>query len=274
MNALRLAVAAASLAALAACKTAAPAPTGPAPELPVQDLVVSQSLTDFAVKFVGKVQGPDGAQLEKAAWELVIDGKVVSKGDAPLSGALAGGTADVAFSVSSKYVSSAEELKAMDERGGSLLVALRGTLHLKSGDAKLTAPFARSREVRTPRLPHMKMQELEGARFNEAEAGITFHLGVFNPNPFEISVSKIEYDVQVAGKPVEKGVIGKGERVNPASTGVFDVEVKVEEATHGKDVLKLIKSQVLPYVVKGQLEADLFTEAFEFKGDLKLNVTK
>lgn len=260
---------------LLACSGGAPRPTGPGPEVPSQELQVTQSLTDFNLKFVGKVTGPDGAKVESASWELVVDGKVVNSGTAPVGATISGGApADFSFSVSTKYVSSADELTAMDARGGSLLVALRGKLSLKAGDSALEAPFARSREVRVPRLPHMKLQELEGARFSESEAGITFHLGVNNPNPFEIHVSQIAYEVTIAGKSVEKDVIGRGERVSPASTGVFDVEVKVEEATHGKDAAKLIKSQVLPYVVTGTLQADLFSEPFEFKGDLKLNVTK
>lgn len=266
---------AAAASALVACAAGAPKPTGPAPEVPSQELQVTQSLTDFNLKFVGKVTGPDGAKVETASWELVVDGKVMSSGTAPVGATISGGApADFSFSVSSKYVGSAEELKAMDARGGSLLVALRGKLSLRSGDAALEAPFARSREVRVPRLPHMTMKELEGARFSENEAGITFHLGVNNPNPFEIYLSQIAYEVQVAGKTVEKDVIARGERVSPASTGVFDVEVRVEEATHGKDVVKLIKSQVLPYVLSGTLQADLFTEPFDFKGDLKLNVSK
>jgi LEA14-like dessication related protein len=270
---MRSLVAVAVLALSMGCKTAAPTSTVPV-EVPSQDLQVTQSLTDFGLKFVGKVTGPDGAKIEAAVWELVVDGKVVGSGTQPIGQALSGGAADVAFSVTSKYVSSADELKAMDARGGSLLVALRGKFQVRNGESTLEGQFAKSREVRTPRLPHMKMQEMEGARFNEAEAGITFHLGVYNPNPFEISVSQISYEVQVAGKSVEKSVIGKGEHVNPASTGVFDVEVKIEEATHGKDVVKLIKSKVLPYVVTGTLQADLFSEAFDFKGDLKLNESK
>jgi LEA14-like dessication related protein len=256
------------------CKTAAPAPTT-ALEVPSQELVVTQSLTDFNLKFMGKATGPEGAKIESASWELVVDGKVVNTGTAPVGVALAGSApSDFSFSVTSKYVANADELKAMDERGGSLLVALRGKLNVKAGESTLEAQFARSREVRVPRLPHMKMQEMEGARFSEQEAGITFHLGVYNPNPFEVSVTQIAYAVQVAGKEVGKDFIARGERVAPASTGVFDVEVKIEEATHGKDVLKLIKSQVLPYALTGTLTADLFTEDFEFKGDLKLNVTK
>jgi hypothetical protein len=270
---MRTLVAVAVVALAVGCATSAPTSTKGI-EVPSQELVVTQNLTDFNLKLVAKVTGPEGAKVEAATWELVVDGKVVHSGTQAVGVALSGGSAEVSFAVSTKYVSSADELKAMDARGGSLLVALRGKLQVKHGESTLEAPFARSREVRTPRLPHMKMVEMEGGRFADNEASITFHLGVVNPNPFEISVSQIAYEVQVAGKPVEKDVIARGERVNPASTGVFDVEVRADEASHGKDVVKLIKSKVLPYVVTGTLTADLFTEAFDFKGDLKLNESK
>src|SRR6185436_12159036 len=118
-----------------------------------------------------------------------------------------------------------------------------------------------------PRLPHVKFQELEAGRFSEDEAGITFHIGVFNPNPFEIRVSDIKYEITIAGKKVAESVIGKGERVSPASTGVFDIETHVDAATHGDaDVKKLIKSKVLPYIITGSMTAELFSESFEFKG--------
>ena len=126
-----------------------------------------------------------------------------------------------------------------------------------------------------PRVPHVKFQELEAGRFSEDEAGITFHIGVVNPNPFEIRVSDIKYDVQIAGKKVADGTIGKAERVAPSSTGVFDLETHVDAATHGDaDVKKLIKTKVLPYVITGEMTAELFSEKFEFKGDVKLNVSK
>ena len=37
---------------------------------------------------------------------------------------------------------------------------------------------------------------------------------------------------------------------------------------------KLIKTKVLPYVITGEMTAELFSETFEFKGDVKLNVSK
>ncbi len=252
-------------------------PDAPPPELKNQELtVLSQSLTEFHLKLTGKLECPDACNATRAKYELVVDGKVVSGGEAPVSlSAPAGGSVEWTLDQTSQYVTSADELKAMDTRGGSLLTALRGKLFVTQGQKTHEIDFARSREVRVPRLPHVKFQELEAGRFSENEAGITFHIGVNNPNPFEIRVAGINYKVQIAGKQVAEGLIGKAERVSPSSTGVFDLETHVDAATHGEaEVKKLIKSQVLPYVITGEMTSELFSETFEFKGDVKLNISK
>jgi LEA14-like dessication related protein len=139
----------------------------------------------------------------------------------------------------------------------------------------VTIDFAHSREMRVPRLPHARFQEVEAGRSAEDEASITFRVGVYNPNPFEVIVASIDYVVTVAGKKISEGTIAKGERVTPASTGVFDLETKISADTHGDaEVRKLIKSRVLPYVITGQMKADLFSEPFEFKGNINLPPSK
>jgi LEA14-like dessication related protein len=262
--------------ALAACH-AETKPDAAAPELLDQELAVEQGFTTFKVKLTGKLKCADTCSATLAKWELVVDGKVVGSGEQPVSLNLSSGTTgNLTLEEGSQYVANAEELKTMDTRGGSLLTALRGKLHVTQGGKTFDIDFARSREVRVPRLPHVKFQELEAGRFSEEEAGVTFHIGVFNPNPFEIKVSQIKYSLQVAGKPVvdPDTIIGRGERVSPSSTGVFDIEAHVDANTHGPDVKKLIKTKVLPYVITGEMTAELFSETFEFKGDIKLNVSK
>jgi LEA14-like dessication related protein len=257
---------------LTACATAEVKHDLPAPVLDNQDLqVVSQSLTEFHLKLVGKLKCADTCTATRAKFELVVDSKVVSSGEQNMN--VQGG--DFALDQTSKYVSSADELKAMDARGGSLLAALRGTLTVTQGGKSFNVDFARSREVRVPRLPHAKFQELEAGRFAEDEAAITFHIGVWNPNPFELRLDEIKYDVSVAGKKIGDGTIGRGERVSPSSTGVFDIETKIDAATHGdKEIKALIKSKVLPYEVSGSMAAELHSETFDFKGDVHLNASK
>jgi LEA14-like dessication related protein len=257
---------------LTACATAEVKPDLPAPTLENQDLqVVSQSLTEFHLKLMGKLKCADACTATRAKFELVVDGKVVHSGEKDLSQA----AGDFTLDQTAKYVASADELRAMDARGGSLLAAIRGTLQVTQAGKSFAVDFARSREVRVPRLPHVKFQELEAGRFSEEEAAITFHIGVNNPNPFELRVDEIKYEVTVAGKKVGDGTIGRGERVSPASTGVFDIEVKIDASTHGDaEIKKLIKSKVLPYEITGSMAAELHSETFDFKGDVKLNQSK
>ena len=127
--------------------------------------------------------------------------------------------------------------------------------------------------MRVPRLPHAKFQELEAGRYSEDETGVTFHIGINNPNPFEVKVTSIKYTIAIADKQVAEGEIGKGEKVSPSSTGVFDIEAKMTVETH-PDIKKLIKARTLPYVIKGEMAAELFSEPFEFKGVINLPATK
>jgi LEA14-like dessication related protein len=260
---------------IAACKTAPDTKPAGAPELTSQEVEIKQELTEFSIKFVGKLKSPDAATIEKANWELVVDGKVVKTGEAPLSvQAPAGVEAPFEIATTSKYVESAAELKAMDTRGGYLLGALRGKLTLRRNGKTEQLEFAKSHEVRTPRLPQVKMHSIDGARYSPDEANILFSVGVVNPNPFPIRISGVDYKLTIAGKPMSDGTLGKGDKVEPSSTGVFEVQIAVNQETYGKEVGKLIKSLTLPYQMTGELKGDLLAEAYDLKGDIKLNVSK
>ncbi|MBL8911905.1 MAG: LEA type 2 family protein [Archangium sp.] len=269
------------------CKTAPEVIDVAPPTVPQEDFtVVSQNLNQVDVKYTGSVEaGTDPIVIESAKWEFVVDGAVKRSGEDKLGlKAAAGEKVDFSFSESLAYVKDEEELKAMDARGGSLLLAMRGTLVLKvtepaRGDAPAGAktvelPFAKSREVRTPRLPHIKLVEFEAGRFSEVEVQATFHLGVVNPHPFEIRISGIDYAVSLSGKEVNKGTIGAGERANAAATSVFDVTATLNEESHGKDAAKIVKGLVVPYVLSGTLKTTLTSESLESKGDIKLKATK
>ncbi|MFO0598512.1 MAG: LEA type 2 family protein [Myxococcaceae bacterium] len=272
---------------LAACKTTTEVADVMPPSVPVEDFaVVTQNLTQVDVKYTGSIEaGTDAITVETAKWEFVVDGAVKRSGEAKLNlQAPAGQKVDFTLSESLTYVKDEEELKAMDARGGSLLLAMRGTLVVKvaqaaqgdqpAGTKTVELPFAKSREVRTPRLPHLKLVDFEAGRFSEVEVQATFHLGVVNPNPFMISMSGIEYSVSLSGKEVGKAFIGQGEKVLPASTGVFDVTATLNEETHGKEAAKIVKSLVVPYVLDATLKTALYSETNQSKGDIKLKAQK
>lgn len=279
-----------SLFLLAACKSAPEVVAEvAAPELAKEDFaVVSQSLTQADVQYTGTLAaGGAAVTVEKAKWEFVVDGAVKSSGEEKLGlSAQAGETVDFKLDETLQYVKDEEELRQMDTRGGSLLLALRGTLFVNvvvpatnetpASTRTVELPFARAKEVRTPRLPHLKFQDFEAGRVDDKglEVQALFHLGVVNPNPFQVSIAGIDYTVELAGKEVNKGTIGAGERVANASTGVFDVPGTLSEATHGKDAVKIVKGLVVPYVIKATLRSQLANEQLENKGEIKLKASK
>jgi LEA14-like dessication related protein len=289
MNALRPAVLVVVF-ALAACKSAPEArPEARPPELPKQEMqIISQTLTDVTVKLTGEaLAGDEALTLTGASVEFVVDGNVLSTKQESLSLSLAPGQASpFGFEESFTYVASADDLKAMDTRGGSLLIALRGNLLgtvqrevMVDGKATMQAvavelPFARSREVRTPRLPHIKLGEAEAGRFSESEVQAVFHLHVNNPNPFPITISSITYTVTMAGKKVAEGTQGAGIKTTVSATDVFDVTASMNEESHGKDVKKLIKGLVVPYEIVGELKTALYSEPLTAKGEFKLKASK
>jgi LEA14-like dessication related protein len=279
-----------SLVVLAGCQSAPEVVAeSTAPTLAKEDFaVVTQSLSQIELKYTGTVAaGSETVTVEKARWEFVVDGVVKTSGEDKLGmTAAAGQVVDFELDEMLQYVKDEEELREMDARGGSLLLAMRGTLVLSvpvaatkdapASKRTLELPFARSKEVRTPRLPRLKLQDFEASRVDEGalEVQAVFHLGVVNPNPFQVSITGIEYQVELAGKEVNKGTIGAGERVSNASTGVFDVSATLSDATHGKDAQKIVKGLVIPYVIKASLSSQLANDTLESKGEFKLKAAK
>ncbi len=249
--------------------------TAKPPEITSQELNVQQDLMTFDLQLVGQVSSPVGATVEKAEWEMVVEGEVVKRGEANLNVSVpAGGTAPFNVGASGGYVKNMEELKAMSERGGSLLTALRGNLVVNQDGNTVKLPFARSREVRTPRLPTVRLQELDAARYSPEEANVVFYLGVVNNNPFPLKVNDLTYKISVQGKQIAEGTRARGDAIDAAGAGVFEVQVGVNKDTYGPDVKKLIQTLTLPYLVAGELKGELFTVPYQLNGDVKLNVSK
>lgn len=235
----------------------------------------TQGLTDATVHYAGQVVSPVPGVIEKADYELVSEGQVVKTGTASLNVPL---TPDqpTAFSFEERaaYVRGPEDLKALSEKGGTMLLALRGTLTVRSGQDVETLPFAASRSVRTPRLPEVVMQSLDAARYSATEVNVTFRVGVKNPNPFPLRVDQLNYTLLVAGKSLGDGMLAKADTVEASATSVYPLEASVSPATWGTEVHRLIAKGVITYTLKGELTGPLLKVPYTLEGNVKLNVSK
>ncbi len=258
------------------CASAPPTrPTGPAVLTSQETAVVSQDLTEATVRYRAQVASPGPAVVERADYELVSDGQVVKTGSARLDVRLEPGVpADVSFEERSTYVKSAEDLARLSTQGGTLLLALRGTLVVRSGDQEEKLPFAASRAARVPRLPEVVMAELDGARYSPEEVQLNFRLGVRNPNPFPLKLSGLTWQVAIAGKTLDSGTLAQADSVDASATGTYGVEVAVTQETFGPGVKALISKGVLPYGMTGELTAPLLRVPYSLTGEVKLNVSR
>ncbi|MBN1204274.1 MAG: LEA type 2 family protein [Myxococcaceae bacterium] len=258
------------------CASAPARPESP-PTLALQEATLpTQGLTDATVRYSGQVVSPSPGVLEKADYELVSDGQVVKTGTATLNVPLSPNQpTSFSFEERAAYVRGPEDLKALSERGGTLLLALRGTLTVRSGQYVETLPFAASRAARVPRLPEVVMESLDGARYSATEVNLIFRLGVRNPNPFPLRVDQLTYALEVGGKGMEEGTLAKADTVEASATGVYPLEVSVSPATWGPEVKALVSKGVIPYVVKGELTGGpLLRVPYTLEGRVLLKVGK
>ncbi|NOK35724.1 LEA type 2 family protein [Corallococcus exercitus] len=265
-----------ALFALSSGCASTPVRSGGPPALTAQETtVVSQGLTDASVRYTGQITGTANGVVERADYELVADGQVVKTGSAKLGVPFAPGTpADFSIEEKSAYVKSPEDLARLSAQGGTVLIALRGTLVVRSGDSEDSLPFAASRAVRVPHLPEVIVESLDAARYSAEEVQINLRLGVRNPNPFPLRLDSLTYQVTVADRPLEEGTAAQADTVDPSATGVYPVEIAVTAQSWGPGVKGLISKGVLPYSVKGEVKGPLLQVPFVLKGDVKLNVSR
>lgn len=262
---------------LAGCASTPPPPAAGSAVLGAEETsVTSQNLTDVELRYAGQLTSPGGpAVLEKADYELVSAGQVVDKGSVALNVALAADTpTPFSFPVRAAYVRTPEHLRALSERSGPLLVALRGVLILRAGQEAREVPFAASRQVRTPKLPVVRVEGMEGARYSAEKVDLQLRLAVENPNPFPLRVDALTWSLSVGGRKLGEGTQGRHDTVDAAATGVYPLEVAVTQETWGADVRGLIAKGVLPYQVTGELTGPLVRLPYSLSGDVKLNVSR
>ncbi|MCI0573984.1 MAG: LEA type 2 family protein [Myxococcaceae bacterium] len=251
-------------------------PDRPAQLLSQELRAAEQGLTDFRLRLGGELQSPEvPATLQRAVWELVVDGQVVAKGEQPYGLALPpGATVPFALEQGARFVDSPSGLSVLTEKSGTLLAALRGELVLERAGREERLPFASSRELKVPRLPSVRLHALDGARYSAERVVMTVFLAVRNPNAFPIRLSRVTYQAAFGDKPLSEGEVARGASVDASSSAVFELQVELDPESYGPGVKQLIASQRVPYRITGKLEADLYEAPFALEGEVRLNASR
>jgi LEA14-like dessication related protein len=149
---------------------------------------------------------------------------------------------------------------------GNMEVDVEGTLTLDGH----SETFGGRREVHTPAVPTVKLDEAQIASVDAGRKGTAFFaIGIDNPNVFEIKVDKIAWGVSVGGKVMREPGEGAWETVPPSSVNSLSDNIELDEETYGKEVKELLGQPTVPYVIEGFMEVKGLRKEFRFEGEME-----
>jgi LEA14-like dessication related protein len=223
-----------ALACTVGCATAKP----PSPELPADSLqaqplaVTEQSLTSFTVEARMEFQNPEATPLviHEAVYEVTLDGTSVGKGQVTLDQTVAPGESQfLRIPAQTALAPDEDTLKKWLAKGDTPIhLVMQGTLKISEQGVARETPFAEVGELRAPRLPLPKMNDVDVGRYGEGELGISFFLGLENQNPFEVRIASISYRASLDGQEVATGMASTGDHLPASQTAEYEIEASMK----------------------------------------------
>lgn len=114
-------------------------------------------------------------------------------------------------------------------------------------------------------LDNVGLKEITGSG-----ATVIFGVKVDNPNPFSIQVDKLDYNLEIGGKPFSKGLIETPSKVAANGSSVINIPVAVRYSDLFSSIADLVSKGSRPYRIFGNAQLSLFNIPFDHKGELKL----
>lgn len=226
-----------------------------------------QTLTDYVAVATIKIENQSDFPITAtdAEWELVMDEKVVAKGEGKVGKEVpAKGSAEIAVSGRASYAKDGAEVEALSGKK-SLDFALRGDLALtRPGGGETFVDWAKAGAVRTPRMPVARMYTVQATR-SETQVDLVFLLEVSNPNPFDVKVGALKLAVALNDKPVGDHDTPGG--VVPAGGAAqYSVPMTVTTADYGKDLIAHAKQNRVKYKMTGSMDLGLLVTPITLTG--------
>jgi LEA14-like dessication related protein len=267
MNAIRVVILGAALAACASQKQAA-GPTDVAVRVD-QLLPQNKSLEASAIAVKLELFNPraKGVTIEKI--DYAIDTGEVS---GVLKGSSQGGatlesqqTAEVEFEQSIPFPQDRGAYQQVLEKG-VIPVSITGTVHFEDGSS---TDFERQGSVATPSLPKFMVYDAQAARYGEEGLDVTFFLRLVNENVFSVTIEQVEYTVAINGKELksESGAIGS--RLPSGAGQEFEVSVILDPKSF-PEVKKILSDGKLDYTVTAKVQVAGLELPFEASKEIEL----
>ena len=253
-----------------ACATSKPAPeAGSAASVSGQTLKLEEreQLID-GLKAVVTVQlkneGAAAVTATGAHYEVLSGGKVIGSGTVALNQPVpAGGEAAIEIAVPVVYAKGDDEVAALVLRKEPIDYAVRGTVDV--GGAKVE--FAKAGAIRAPRMPSLKLANLDATTSPSLGVAFTAMIDLENPNTFPLILAGSHWKLTVAGKVVGEGVMDR-RAPKAASHTSYPIEVAIDpnEVKQRKE----LQGATVPYALEAELDLGAAKVRLEQSGETKL----
>jgi LEA14-like dessication related protein len=238
--------------------------------------VTEQTLTGFSVEAMIDLtnSSKEPLQISGATFELLVDDRPMNSGTLSFNQILeSGGLTSLKIPAQAEIAKDEATLAPWTARGEQAIpLLLRGELQVNlEGRPRESWPFARTGELRAPRLPVAKINDAEAARYENNEIGLAFYLGLDNQNPFPIHIKSATYKIVINGKQVAEGIASVGDRIPASKMAEYEVLARLSPAQFGPELHQLVQDNKLAYVKDGNVDLGIAQVPFKLSGDLKFS---
>lgn len=263
----------AALAVLAA--SCATAPKGP-PE-PVRKKaevyrieIRDQDFTEFTA--LAHIQLPPGVIPTSAHWEILSGSPLtpLASGEYAISADEVPDDGVIQVGGRTSYSADPEGMGEIMSQEGSMPIVVRG--HVVADGVHYE--FTRAGRVRTPRVPVISISQVEaGAIPSERRVGLVFFIRIENPNAFDIPLENVDFDLEIAGVAIDKGIAGTKRIIPRASAVEIDLPISLIETNFPEIENYLRGTSEVHYRMEGEVRLGMGRIPYELEGPIQIRTS-
>lgn len=197
---------------------------------------------------------PFGLSLSGFDYAFIIENKQLLAGRDTRGLALAGQkVSEMHFPLTIKFADVYQlisEKKDLD----TLAYSFSGTVIPAGLLAAFKIPFSKSGHLPNVRLPQLSLKNVKMQKLSLSGVDLKLLVGLKNPNIFGFNVGKLDYKLDLAGKPFASGITGKLLDVPAKGDGVIELPISISSAGVLGSLYSALSGQSIAASLQGTAE--------------------
>jgi len=197
---------------------------------------------------------PFGLSLSGFDYAFTIENKQLLSGRDTRGLALAGQkVSEMHFPLTIKF---ADVYQLINEKKDldTLAYSFSGTIIPAGLLAAFKIPFSKSGHLPNVRLPQLSLKNVKMQKLSLSGVDLKLLVGLKNPNLFGFNVGKLDYKLDLAGKPFASGITGKLLDVPAKGDGVIELPISISSAGVLGSLYSALSGQSIAAALQGTAE--------------------